>query len=113
LKAAGVTDLRTFRWIDLPETEALLRAEQLLVDLGAVDASSGTITELGTRMLRFPVHPRYARMFLAAETLGCVRAAALIAALTQSRNLLLRADRKVEELRAETFGTGRSDFLQL
>jgi len=113
LKAAGVTDLTTFRWLDPPETESLLRAEQLLTDLGALDAANGTMTELGTRMLRFPVHPRYARMFLAAESLGCVRAAALIAALTQSRNLLLRADRQVEELRSETFGTGRSDFLLL
>jgi len=25
------------------------------------------------RMLRFPVHPRYARMFLAAQERGCVR----------------------------------------
>ena len=62
-------------------------------------------------MLSFPVHPRYARMFLAAKEFDCVRAAALIAALTQSRNLLLRAERRVEEERAEIFGQGISDFL--
>ena len=64
-------------------------------------------------MLRFPIHPRYARMFLAAEEFRCLRAAALIAALTQSRNLLLRAERRVEEERAELFGEGISDFLVL
>mgnify|MGYP003694677841 CR=1 FL=1 len=37
----------------------------------------------------------------------------LIAALTQSRNLLLRAERRVEEERAEIFGQGISDFLIL
>jgi ATP-dependent RNA helicase HrpB len=68
---------------------------------------------MGRRMLSFPVHPRYARMFLAAEDFNCVRAAALIAALTQSRNLLLRAERRVEEERAEIFGQGISDFLIL
>ncbi|PTX95117.1 ATP-dependent helicase HrpB [Spartobacteria bacterium LR76] len=112
LKAVGITDLSRFRWIDKPEEKALTRAEQLLSDLGALDEEGG-ITPVGRRMLNFPVHPRYARMFLAAQDLGCVRAAALIAALTQSRNLLLRADRRVEEERAEIFGHGISDFLIL
>lgn len=113
LKASGVVDLRSFRWIEPPEPEALARAETLLQDLGAIDRTSGAINELGRRMLRFPVHPRYARMFLAASELGCVKAAALIAALTQTRSMLLRADRRVEEERAEVFGAGVSDFLVL
>jgi ATP-dependent helicase HrpB len=113
LKAAGVTNLAAFRWMDPPDEKSLARAEQLLQDLGAVDPASGHITPTGRRMLNFPVHPRYARMFLAAEELGCVRAAALIAALTQSRSLLLRADRRIEEERAEIFGEGMSDFLIL
>ncbi len=113
LKAARVNNLDTFRWMDRPEEKSLVRAEQLLRDLGALDFQDGTITPTGRRMLSFPVHPRYARMFLAAEELGCVRAAALIAALTQSRSLLLRADRKIEEERAEIFGEGISDFLIL
>ncbi len=113
LKASGVSDLATFRWLDPPDADSLVRAERLLIDLGALAAETGKITALGTRMLRFPVHPRYARMFLAAEVLGCVRAAALIAALTQSRNLLLRADRQVEELRIDTLGEARSDFILL
>lgn len=113
LKASGVNDLRKFRWMDRPEEKSLLLAEQLLSDLDAVSDETGELTKIGRRMLSFPVHPRYARMFLAAEEMGCVRAAALIAALTQSRNLLMRADRKVEEERAEIFGHGISDFLIL
>lgn len=112
LKAAGVRDLAHFRWIDPPEEKSLIRAEQLLTDLKAL-SHDGDITPTGRRMLSFPVHPRYARMFLAAEELGCVRAAALIAALTQSRNLLMRTDRKIEEERDEIFGAGISDFLIL
>ncbi|MCX7868898.1 MAG: hypothetical protein N2322_03005, partial [Terrimicrobiaceae bacterium] len=112
LRAAGVAEPRNFRWIEAPEPKALERAEVLLRDLGAVDAD-GRVTPTGLRMLKFPVHPRYARMFLAAQELGCVRAAALIAALTQSRPILLRADRRVEEERREMFGAGRSDFFLL
>jgi ATP-dependent helicase HrpB len=112
LKAAGVGDLQAFRWIEPPEVQALERAETLLRDLGALD-SAGDITKIGRRMLNFPVHPRYARMFIAAEELGCVRSAALIAAITQTRSMLLRVDKKIEDERAEIFSGGTSDFLVL
>jgi ATP-dependent helicase HrpB len=64
-------------------------------------------------MLRFPVHPRYARMFLAAEAAGCVRDAALVAALAQGRGLLVRGvSREVDQAREDTLGEERtSDFL--
>ncbi len=112
LKAAGVGDLKSFRWIEPPDMSALERAEALLRDLGALDAA-GAITDVGRRMLNFPLHPRYARMLLAAEELGCVRAAALIAAITQTRSMLLKMDKRIEEERLEIFGGGTSDFLVL
>ena len=106
----GSQNINEMRWLDAPDAQALAKAEVLLRDLGAFD-HEGKITSLGERMLRFPTHPRYARMLLAAEELGCVRTAALIAALTQSRPLLLRTDRKTEEERQELFEGGTSDFL--
>ncbi|HJT80507.1 MAG TPA: ATP-dependent helicase HrpB [Chthoniobacterales bacterium] len=94
LKACGIDDLAAFRWLEPPDPRALARAEQLLADLGALSLGDGKITALGGRMLSFPVHPRYARMFLAAADHRCVRAIALIAALTQGRNLLRRPEGK-------------------
>lgn len=66
-------------------------------------------------MLRFPVHPRYARMFLAAQERGCVRPVALMAALTQGRNFLLRGvPREVENAREDVLGEEHeSDFFLL
>ncbi len=98
LKASGVPDVKNFRWFEPPEPRSLDRAEMLLRDLGALapsgveglDSHTGAITPLGRRMLSFPVHPRYSRMLLAAGESGGVRAVALIAALTQGRNLLQR-----------------------
>lgn len=114
LKASGVKDVRNFRWLEPPEARSLERAEQLLMDLGATDPQS-QITELGRRMLAFPVHPRYSRMLLAAQQYGCVRPVALIAALTQGRDLLLRRQGKqVEEARDELLGgETESDFFVL
>ena len=125
LKAAGVNDVAAFPWLEAPESRALERAEELLTDLGALETAGeppegspvrgGPITETGRRMLRFPVHPRYARMFLAAQERGCVRPVALMAALTQGRSFLLRGvDRRTEELREEVLGQEQaSDFFLL
>ena len=115
LKASGVEDLRAFTWFEKPDPKGLDRAETLLRDLSALAGPSGSITEVGRRMLRFPVHPRYARMLLAAQERGCVRPVAMMAALTQGRNFLLRGiPRQVEEAREELLGEEHeSDFFLL
>jgi ATP-dependent helicase HrpB len=153
LKAAGVEDLRKFRWLDAPEEISLKHAEELLLDLGALkmgsarvsraesgvapdsresklksdeqnfrrDAENRTpearspqtqITPTGRKMLAFPLHPRYARMMLAAQEYGCVYQAALVAALTQGRDLLLRnVDKATDGLREDLLGEkASSDF---
>jgi ATP-dependent helicase HrpB len=78
-------------------------------------APHSRITEVGRKMLRFPVHPRYARMLLAAQERGCVRPVALMAALTQGRNFLLRGvPREVEQAREDVLGEEHeSDFFLL
>ncbi|WP_414660096.1 ATP-dependent helicase HrpB [Horticoccus sp. 23ND18S-11] len=131
LKASGIDDIANFPWLEKPDPKALERAETLLSDLGAIGSAGvppvfsaeaggkpalpGRITEVGRKMLRFPVHPRYARMFLAAQERGCVRPVALMAALTQGRNFLLRGvDKRTEEAREEILGEEHeSDFFLL
>ncbi len=115
LKASGIDDVFGFPWLEKPEAKALERAELLLADLGALAGKKRSITELGRRMLRFPVHPRYARMLLAAQERGCVRPVALMAALTQGRNFLLQgASKDVEAAREDLLGEEHeSDFFLL
>jgi ATP-dependent helicase HrpB len=131
LKAAGVDDLRNFRWLEAPEEKALARAEQLLMDLGALahstpgsphnsarsgaHRSAGPITAIGRKMMSFPAHPRYARMLLAAQDFGCVYEACLIAALTNGRELLARkVDAEIARRREDlTSLNSESDLLLL
>jgi len=118
LKASGVEDLRKFRWLEKPDEISLTHAEELLEDLGAlkVVAQAGTpalrITPIGRKMLAFPLHPRYARMLLAAQEYGCVHQACLVAALTQGRDLLLRnCGKEVDSAREDLLGEkSSSDF---
>ncbi|MBA3850044.1 MAG: ATP-dependent helicase HrpB [Opitutus sp.] len=135
LKAAGIDDVHGFPWLEKPDPKSLERAEVLLEDLGALQVGGvpspregeaspdggirptrhSIITAVGRRMLRFPMHPRYARMFLAAQDYGCVRSVALMAALTQGRNFLLRGvDKRTQEARDDLFGAeSESDFFLL
>jgi ATP-dependent helicase HrpB len=134
LKAAGVEDLRKFRWLEPPNEQSLVHAEELLLDLGALkvaqasrlcvsgaakqtethrqDTCATTITAIGRKMLAFPLHPRYSRMLLAAHEYGCVHQACLVAALTQGRDLLLRnVDRDTNSFREDLLGEkASSDF---
>ena len=111
LKAAGVEDLRKFRWLEKPDEISLTHAEELLQDLGALDKNN-SITPIGRKMLAFPLHPRYARMLLAAQEFGCVHQACLVAALTQGRDLLLRnCGKDVDSAREDLLGEkATSDF---
>jgi len=139
LKAAGVEDLRKFRWLEPPAEPSLVHAEELLEDLGAIKSSAAVpvaavkgnssiqrnaepgrrdacatsqITPIGRKMLAFPLHPRYSRMLLAAQEYGCVHQACLVAALTQGRDLLLRnVDRDTNSFREDLLGEkASSDF---
>jgi ATP-dependent helicase HrpB len=89
LKAGGIDDVVHFNWLEEPDPKSLDRTITLLTDLGAL-GHNGKLTEIGRKMISFPMHPRYARMLLAGDQYGCVRQACLIAALTQGRSILQR-----------------------
>jgi ATP-dependent helicase HrpB len=115
LKASGIVDVVGFPWLERPDAQGLARAETLLADLGALEGRRRTITEMGRRMLQFPLHPRYARMLLEAGERGCVETVAVMAALTQGRSFLLRGgSREMEAAREAAWGEVEgSDFFGL
>jgi ATP-dependent helicase HrpB len=100
LKAAGVSEVRDFRWFDAPKEESLARAERLLHDLGALD-SSGKLTEEGRKMASLPLEPRFSRLILAGYEHGCVAETAFIAATVQGDGIFTN----------KRGGPGRKDFI--
>jgi len=88
-----------------PAAAATRAADRLPAGQPASGRAALQITPLGRKMLAFPVHPRYARMLLAAQQYGCVYQACLVAALTQGRDLLLRnVERATAAFRDELLG---------
>jgi ATP-dependent helicase HrpB len=88
LHGAGLRSMRELRWFEAPPEPSVVAAEDLLRQLGAVDAS-GAATAMGRRMLRFPAHPRVARILCEAEDRGVAEDACLAAALLGARPLRL------------------------
>lgn len=114
LKAGGVEEIEAFEWLEPPDAKSLQRSLTLLTDLGALD-HAGALTEVGRKMVSFPMHPRYARMLLAGGEFECVREACLIAALTQGRSILQRNQSKsvLAERDAQLGEDAVSDFIHL
>ena len=105
-----------FDWLDKPDPQAVERAEKLLHLLGAVDEATEELTPIGRQMLRLPMHPRYSRLLVEASRRGCVRAAALCAALVCGRDLLQRVRREekhITEARELFEASQDSDFFTL
>lgn len=116
LHAHGAQDVANFDFLDKPDPARVLAAEELLESLGAIH--NGQITETGRAMLRIPAHPRYARMLLEAQKLGCVPQVALMAALLSGRDMLIRLTRedKIQRRNRESLvrrGQNTSDFFLL
>ena len=76
-------DPRTLDWFDRPRDEALEGAFRLLDRLGAT--VSGSLTDLGREMQGLPIHPRLARMLIAA---GGARAIARACAVLSERQFV-------------------------
>lgn len=90
LAAWGVADPATLAWLDQPSSAHLATAQELLQQLGALDAQ-GMITPLGRHMVALPLHPRLSRLVLAAQEIGQTAAACALAARLANRATAGRA----------------------
>ncbi|HEY8523657.1 MAG TPA: ATP-dependent helicase HrpB [Acidimicrobiales bacterium] len=86
--AAWGTDATDLPFLDPPPARVLDEARRLLADLGALDGSDGKPTALGRRMVELPLHPRLARLVLAACDRGQGWTGCLLAALLEDRDVL-------------------------
>jgi ATP-dependent helicase HrpB len=110
LHAFGERDLPRFAWFEAPEPAALERAERLLVDMGAITADTRQLTKVGAALARLPLHPRLARVLVAAHEVGLLSDGALLAALLSERDLVRRSERSGARGGA-WLATGPSDLL--
>jgi ATP-dependent RNA helicase DHR2 len=108
MKARGIDDVLSFPLMDRPELESIEKALLHLHILGAL-ADDGSITEMGRKMVLFPVTPPYARVLLAAAEpkYDCLlEAIDIISCITAGDDIFLQirseeTKEEIEKLRKE------------
>ena len=105
-------------WLEAPPRAHLLEGQELLRQLGALDAN-GTLTNHGRQMAALGVHPRLAHLLLRARELGAVELGCSLAALLGERDPLRQDEagcdlmRRLDWLRSASRDPRRQQIRQL
>lgn len=119
LHALGIRRAESFDWLDAPNVLAVRQAEELLSLLGAFSRNlegEEHLSDIGRKMLRLPMLPRFARMLIEGARRGCFSEAALCAALVSGRGLMsrgARGDQQIQQAQEIFQEDERSDFFTL
>ncbi len=87
LSHMGVRDFTGFSWFDSPLVPALSVAVKSLKQMSAL-TENNEITEVGRRLMRFPLPPRLGLILLEAEKMGECALGAKVAALLSEKDFL-------------------------
>ncbi|KAK3188210.1 hypothetical protein Dsin_027771 [Dipteronia sinensis] len=114
LKSLKIDNLLDFDFMDPPPQENILNSMYQLWVLGALN-NVGGLTELGWKMVEFPLDPPLAKMLLTGEQLGCLDEVLTIVSMLSVPSVFFRPKDRVEESEAarEKFFVQESDHLTL
>lgn len=89
LRAAGLNSVNALAWLQTPPEAGVVAADALLRELGAIDGA-GAPTPIGTAMMRYPTHPRLARLLVESKARGVPTVGAGAAAVLSERSIHAR-----------------------
>ncbi|KAE8881009.1 Pre-mRNA-splicing factor ATP-dependent RNA helicase [Phytophthora fragariae] len=114
LKSLGVSNLLEFDFMDPPPQDNILNSMYQLWVLGALD-NTGELTEIGKKMVVFPLDPPLAKMLLFSEQLGCSTEVLVVVSMLSVPSVFFRPKDREEESDAarEKFFVPESDHLTL
>lgn len=70
--ALGI-DCKNFDFIDRPDAQSIESAINQLIALDAINSKKqNDLTELGRKMAKFPLDPKYSKILLSAPSFGCL-----------------------------------------
>ncbi|XP_064474094.1 probable ATP-dependent RNA helicase DHX35 isoform X2 [Ornithodoros turicata] len=114
LKSLGVDNVARFDFPAAPPSRIMINALELDYALGALD-KHGNLTELGAKMVTFPVSTMQAKMLLSSGDFGCSEEALTIVSMLQIESIFLSpSNRRVEARKAKyKFSVLEGDLLTL
>lgn len=100
LSAIGI-DCQSFDFLDKPSDISVEDAMLQLHVLGATQsATSSKLTEIGRKMSRFPLNPRFSKILLSAPKYGCLAEALTIVAILSGENIYYESNDPDQKQRA-------------
>ena len=112
LKSLGVDNLLAFDFMDPPPQDNIMSSMYQLWVLGALD-NTGALTDLGRKMVEFPLDPPLAKMVIFAEELKCTAEIVVIVSMLSVPGIFFRPKEREEESDSvrEKFFVPESDHL--
>ncbi|KAL3094888.1 hypothetical protein niasHT_021463 [Heterodera trifolii] len=112
LKSLNVDDLLLFHFMDSPPMDNMLNSMYQLWTLGALD-NIGQLTDLGRKMVEFPLDPTLSKMLLMSVDMGCSSEILTIVSMLSIPSLFFRPKGREDEAdaRREKFQVPESDHL--
>lgn len=111
LAALGIREPARFDWFEPPGAASVEAAAGLLESLGATDRA-GQLTATGREMLRFPAHPRLARLLVEGERRGVGQEAAALAGILSEGDISDSARARFSEGGQKTRAAEGADLLE-
>jgi ATP-dependent helicase HrpB len=96
----GISDFKNFAWLSSPPPMLLQKASLFLKSVGALNEQQH-LTELGKKLLRFPVTPRWGALLALSEKIGSIELAARTVALLQDRDILIKNENVTTHLECD------------
>lgn len=93
----GVSDIHTLKLLDYPPESSILKAQQILTDIEAIDLS-GKITPHGKKMASIGIHPRLAHMILKGSESGDAEVACFLAAVLSQQDFVSFVDYRESDI---------------
>ncbi|XP_077216687.1 RNA helicase family protein isoform X2 [Tasmannia lanceolata] len=114
LKSLKIENLLDFDFMDPPPQDNILNSMYQLWVLGALN-NVGSLTELGWKMVEFPLDPPLAKMLLMGEQLECLNEVLTVVSMLSVPSVFFRPKDRAEESDAarEKFFVPESDHLTL
>jgi pre-mRNA-splicing factor ATP-dependent RNA helicase DHX38/PRP16 len=114
LKSLGVENLLHFDFMDPPPQDNILNSMYQLWVQGALD-NLGELTDMGRKMVEFPLDPSLSKMLIMSEQLDCSAEILTIVSCLSVPNIFYRPKERAEESDAarEKFFVAESDHLTL
>lgn len=106
-------DISEFPFINPPESKQITDGIKLLEEIGAL--SNGSVTKIGQLIAKFPIEPRFAKMLITAQKLGCLSEMLIIVSGLSIQDPRERPLNKKNESQQchQRFNDDHSDFIAL